>query len=87
MGRTPGEYAQLVGADDRPVVDVEGEGNLVVNDSDAILIRLAPDMAAMLRRLEWSGYKNGPCPVCNLFERHYPYCELDALLTEVGREG
>lgn len=40
----------------------------------------------MLRRLD---RVNGRCPVCKVYVPydHAPNCELDALLSEVGREG
>jgi len=59
-------------------------------DEDAKLIVKAPEMAQMLRELEWSGgdVSGAGCPVCddchpNRKREHKPDCELAALLREL----
>ena len=62
-------------------------------DPDAELIAAAPDMATLLRELEWTPFvslgsrTSYVCPACGNFEphRHAPDCKLDALLTRIGR--
>lgn len=63
-----------------------------LSEADATLIRLAPDMAAMLRELEWSStshWEDERCPVCGKDKSpegnpiHFPDCRLDALLKEL----
>lgn len=60
-------------------------------DSDAALIAAAPDMAAMLRELEWSGYAVEPidadtCPLSGCYKPiHHADCRLGRLLEAIGR--
>lgn len=68
---------------DEPGIEVSG-------NADATLIRLAPDMASMLRELEWEGRTEGGifiCPICRGSESvgHAPDCRLSALLAEIPK--
>jgi hypothetical protein len=74
--------------DTYPIADDEMQIALICDDhgwtpepADRALIRLAPDMAAMLRELEWSG--TGRCPSCTEVDEHDPNCRLAALLREL----
>lgn len=113
MGASPGPWrwsrnaagkefvgSHLQAANGSAVFEVD-YGTPVEGDADRTLIRLAPDMASMLRELEWYG---GSCPRCGV-ERftghagegmaehlvpvepppHAPDCRLAALLAEIPK--
>jgi len=76
----------------------EPEGGIEPSPADRTLIRLSPDMASMLRELEWTGAGSalGPwggvvasCPICEAKSPKYdgnghaPDCRLAALLAEL----
>jgi hypothetical protein len=73
------------------------DGKSIVCDAvgyaDAQLISLAPEMASLLRELEWAGHTEvyALCPICT--ERpqprgkgHAPACKLASLLAKIGEE-
>ena len=93
----PWACARVLDADNNPLYEITVAGDGVVayveahDDTDrdnATLIRLAPDMAAMLRALEWN--HDFSCPICGASEMSWPKeagldrhnigCRLAALL-------
>jgi hypothetical protein len=85
-------YNLLSGSFDPPVIiPVHGRQRLhISNLADIPVIEAAPEMAAMLRELEWAcdcGYYTGvaccPCCHCREEEGHADDCRLAALLAKV----
>jgi len=69
-----------------------GDAKHWAEDLDLVdIIDKGDRMVVLLRRLEHipMPYTIPTCPVCREYVHspHKPGCELDALLTEVGREG
>jgi len=67
------------------IVEDTDYGHRVVADVygyDAELVAAAPEMLAMLEKLEWSGGYGLACPECCCCqgEGHDPRCRLDALI-------
>lgn len=75
--------------DDLPVLVFCEDHGYTPDEADATLIAKAPEMAAMLRELEWhedpDHYEPWHCPVCGGFKSagHTQDCRLNALLKEL----
>lgn len=74
---------------DTPILDI---GQIIPTEADAALIQRSPEMAEMLRELEWQenpAYETFHCPACDGFKPpgiatgHTPDCRLAALLREL----
>jgi hypothetical protein len=100
MGASPGPWDWegdtnwlLLDACGREIIRIDGDSSVGPGPKDATLIRLAPDMASMLRELEWEGDggEGAPphetCPICYAVKQagHTPDCRLSALLMELPK--
>lgn len=57
-----------------------------VDEPNKALLSAAPEMAAMLRKLEWAGDMIPRCPQCGCSKPEHRFdCPLNALLDRVGR--
>lgn len=95
----------MLGADNQPLYEITVAGDGVVayveahDDTDranATLIAKAPEMASLLRELEWAdtgerGFSDSDlpdtrCPVCHAYgyRGHSPDCRLATLLRELA---
>jgi len=79
----------LQAADGSYVISNDETDNTPENPHDAVLIAKAPDLLAMLRRLEWTTWNiryDATCPVCAQRKssgQHAPGCDLATLLRDL----
>lgn len=95
MWRTDERWFELFDATGKSMEIETTEANGRVLPGDLALIASAPEMAAMLRQLEWVDVRSEQrhCPVCHEGEGglvvtdagHAPDCRLATLLDKVGR--